>query len=90
MARALCLKSSFLFLVRTWLKPDVNEIKRQVDRHHTFEQSLARTGKFLFEGYRASGKIGSISTGTFFSLSSADFIGGRITAYFSKIALAFS
>ena len=38
----------------------------------------------------ASGKIGSISTGTFFNLSSACFIGGRITAYLSSIAFALS
>ena len=40
--------------------------------------------------YLANGKIGSISTGTLFSLTSACCIGGLITAYLSRIALALS
>ena len=43
-----------------------------------------------YADYFASGNTGSISTGTFFSLSSADCIGGLITANLSRIAFAFS
>ena len=42
------------------------------------------------QAHFAIGNTGSISTGTFFNLSSACCIGGRITANLSRIALAFS
>ncbi len=45
---------------------------------------------WLRSSYFASGNTGSISTGTFFNLSNACCIGGRITAYLSNIAFALS
>ena len=48
--------------------------------------------QFAIDGasYFASGKTGSMSTGTSFSLSMALFIAGRITPYLSSIAFALS
>jgi len=57
----------------------------------TFE-GKAQSSKYkaLSKNHFASGNTGSISTGTLFNLSSADCIGGLITANLSSIAFAFT
>src|SRR5215813_3729089 len=68
--------------------PDEQEVSG--DKDHKCEANHRKKNEALLRDQRASGKFGSISTGTSFSFSNAFCIAGRINANLSSIALAFS